>query len=148
MPQMRTGGPAVGLALLLAWTWFGGCGREAGRAPAGVREVTPAEAAAAIREHAGDPSFVLLDVRRPDEFRREKIAGAQNLDFHAPDFREKLSALDREKTYFLYCRSGNRSAKTLPILRELGFKRVLHLTKGIIAWKDAGFPVEIGPASP
>ena len=148
MRRSRMRGPALGLGVLLVGCWLGGCAREAGRAPTGVREVTPAEAAAAIREHVGDPSFVLLDVRRPDEFGREKIAGAQNLDFHAPDFREKLSALDREKTYLLYCRSGNRSAKALPVLRELGFKRVLHLTEGILSWKDAGFPVEIGPQSP
>ena len=52
--------------------------------------------------------------------------------------------LDRDRTYLLYCRTGNRSAKTVPILRELGFRRVLHLEEGIRAWKDSGQPVEIG----
>jgi rhodanese-related sulfurtransferase len=133
--------------LVLAIVWAA-CAKESGDKGPAVRELNPVAASALLREHAADPSFVVLDVRTPAEFRREKIAGARNVDFHTPAFREALGALDRNATYLVYCRTGNRSAKTLPILRELGFRNVLHLTDGITAWKSAGLPVEIGPDAP
>ena len=84
---------------------------------------------------------VIIDVRTPEEYAQEHIAGAINIDFYAPDFREKLAQLDKNKTYFIYCRSGNRSGQTLQIMKELGFKKVYNLEGGITAWKSAGYEV-------
>jgi rhodanese-related sulfurtransferase len=66
-----------------------------------------------------------------------------NLDFYAPDFREWLAQLDREKTYLVYCRTGHRSGETVNFMKELGFRRVYDLQGGILAWQSAGLPVKI-----
>lgn len=97
-----------------------------------------------MRERAGDPSFVLLDVRTGGEHRAERLAGSVNLDFRSPTFREEAARLDRDKTYLVYCRTGNRSSGSVKILRELGFRDVRHLSGGISAWTRAGNPVERG----
>ena len=84
----------------------------------------------------------VLDVRTPEEFNEVRIAGSSNLDFYAPDFDDRLDALDKTLPYFVYCRSGNRSGQTLDTMRELGFEEVYNLDGGIVAWNEAGFPVE------
>jgi rhodanese-related sulfurtransferase len=101
-------------------------------------ELDPTAASQLIEDHRGDAAFVILDVRTPGEFREERIDGAVNIDFHSPNFRDQIAALDRDATYFVYCRTGNRSGKILPLLRELGFHDVHHLRRGITSWKSAG----------
>ena len=122
------------------------CGRTGERkdsAGGGFKKVAPKEAFALVQEHAGDSSFEIVDVRTPREFETERITGARNLDFHSPQFRDDLSRLDRSHTFLIYCRTGNRSTQTLPILRDLGFAKVVQLEGGIRAWKDAAQPVEV-----
>ena len=88
------------------------------------------------------PGLVVLDVRTPDEFAEGHIADATNIDFYEPDFAASLDALDKEKPYFVYCRSGNRSESAVAIMEDLGFNEVYELDGGIISWVEAGNPVE------
>jgi rhodanese-related sulfurtransferase len=106
----------------------------------GVPNLSPAEARNAIAERAGDSRFVLLDVRTPKEFGEERIQGAVLIDFRSPSFRGEIAKLDREKTYLVYCRTGNRSEGAVKVMRELGFRNVMHLSGGITKWNEAGFP--------
>ena len=106
----------------------------------GYTNLTPFEARALIEQRSGDPGFVLLDVRTPKEFEEERIEGAVLIDFQAGDFRERVAALDREKTYLVYCRTGNRTIGALKVMREQGFRDLHHLADGIRKWKEAGFP--------
>lgn len=76
---------------------------------------------------------VLLDVRTPAEFNSGSIPGAQNIDFMSPDFQNRIQTLDKDKTYFLYCRSGNRSGSAASIMEKAGFKS-FNLVGGIGAW--------------
>ncbi|OWY21426.1 rhodanese-like domain-containing protein [Sphingobacteriales bacterium UPWRP_1] len=76
---------------------------------------------------------VLLDVRTRDEFALGSIAGAKNIDFWANDFAAKIAALDKSKTYYLFCRSGNRSGKACNMMTSTGFK-AYNLEGGIGAW--------------
>lgn len=103
--------------------------------------VTPKEAHSIVSENAGSGNFVILDVRTPEEFRSGHIKGALNLDFYSKDFRDKLNKLDKKKTYLTHCRSGRRSARTLEIMRELGFKRAYNMLGGIMGWQKEGYPV-------
>ncbi len=59
------------------------------------------------------PGVVLLDVRTPEEYSNGRVRGAKNINFLADDFEEQVNKLDRKKTYYLYCASGNRSGKAL-----------------------------------
>lgn len=110
----------------------------------GIRDVSPEEAFEALKAGQGKPGFVVLDVRTPREFAEERIEGAVNLDFHSPAFRAELAKLDRGKSYWLYCRTGNRSGKALQVMRELGFQDVIHLAAGIVGWKEKGCPTVRG----
>ncbi|MCL6641838.1 MAG: rhodanese-like domain-containing protein [Candidatus Bipolaricaulota bacterium] len=109
------------------------------------RQVSAAEAQKLILEHKNDPDFIVLDVRTPEEFARGHLPEKtpMNLDFYASDFRERLSRLDRGRTYLVYCRTGNRSGETVALMKELGFRRVYDLQGGILAWQSAGLPVKI-----
>jgi len=83
------------------------------------------------KSHAGD--FCVLDVRTPGEFSRGAIPGAINLDIYASNFSEELDKLDKNKTYLVYCRSGNRSKTALALMKQLGFGYVYELDEGIIS---------------
>jgi len=112
------------------------------RADGNPRDLSPAQARERIEQNAGNPDFVLLDVRTPGEFRSERIGGAVLIDYNSSGFRAEIAGLDRGKTYLVYCRTGNRSAGALQVMREEGFRNVYHLDGGIVKWKEAGLPTQ------
>ncbi len=79
------------------------------------------------------PDAVLLDVRTAGEVAAGKIEGALNFDFFDPQFDEKLGKMDKAKTYFVYCRSGQRSANACRSMHEIGFKKLYNLAGGVLA---------------
>jgi rhodanese-related sulfurtransferase len=86
--------------------------------------------------------LVILDIRTPEEFAAGHLAGAINIDYYASDFEAKLSTLDLEVPYVMYCNSGNRSSNALPLMDTIGFREVYELDGGIQAWYSAGRPIE------
>lgn len=80
----------------------------------------------------------LVDVRTAEEYKEGHIKGAVNIDFFADDFVKQFSQFDKEKPLYVYCRSGNRSAKASKQLAEAGFKDIIDLKGGYKAWKAAG----------
>ena len=106
-----------------------------------ARDIGPDEARQVLaRPPAG---LVVLDIRTSEEFRDGHLPGARNLDFFAPDFRQRLEALARgDAPVLLYCRSGNRSGQAMRLLRQWGRDDVLHLAGGFRAWRAAGLPEE------
>ncbi|AUP80474.1 rhodanese-like domain-containing protein [Flavivirga eckloniae] len=88
-------------------------------------------------------SVQLVDVRTPKEFSEGRIAEAQNVDFHSPEFDSEIKKLDQNKPVVLYCRSGKRSAKSGKKLLSFGFTKVYDLEGGILMWKKEGFKVTI-----
>jgi rhodanese-related sulfurtransferase len=107
----------------------------------GFMDVTVEKARQLIQERGGKPDFVVLDVRTPGEFADARLPGAVNVDIQAPDFQNRLGALDRGKTYLVYCRTGNRSARAIQAMQRLGFQSVYHMTEGILRWEKKGFPL-------
>lgn len=86
--------------------------------------------------------FIILDVRTDEEVAQGMIASAIQMDFYADDFEDQLAKLDKAKTYYVYCRSGGRSGKTVSNLIEAGVSKVYDLEGGMTAWQSAGLPVE------
>lgn len=113
---------------------------KAGYPPAGGLDAKAASALVEARR--GDEDFVLLDVRTPREFSRGRVAGAVNLDFQAPDFKERLAALDKSKAYLVHCAVGGRSRSAADAMTAAGFGTVYDLLGGLTAWEKAGLPVE------
>jgi len=52
----------------------------------------------------------------------------------------ELAALDKDKSYFVYCQTGNRSSKATELMHSLGFKHVHDIQGRMTAWQGAGLP--------
>ena len=81
-----------------------------------------------------DKNSVILDVRTPAEIAQGIIEGAEIIDFNAPDFLDKISALDKSKNYYIYCRSGNRSGQACRVMESMGFAELYNLAGGMLEW--------------
>jgi rhodanese-related sulfurtransferase len=103
-----------------------------------IENISPQAALELIQQNEGNAAFIILDVRTPAEYAEGHIAGAINIDFYSSEFEEMVKALDRDDTYFIYCRSGNRSGQARNLMEGLGFAEVYNLSGGINAWQDAG----------
>ncbi len=84
-----------------------------------------------IKSYENQDDFTIIDVRTPEEYSMGRIKGAVNLNFYDLSFPEVIEKLDREKPYFIYCRSGNRSGQTIGLMKDLGFNEVYNLENGI-----------------
>lgn len=75
-----------------------------------------------------NPDIIVIDVRTPDEIAQTgAIENSINIDFKASDFKEKISALDKDKEYILFCKSGNRSGQASKIMAVMGFSNINNL---------------------
>jgi rhodanese-related sulfurtransferase len=83
-----------------------------------------------------DSQGVLLDVRTLQEFSAGHIPDSKLIDIYLPTFAEKISELDKEKNYYTYCRSGNRSYHAGVFMLQQGFKTVYNLADGILDWHE------------
>lgn len=91
---------------------------------------------------AEDTTAVLVDVRKPEEFEGGHIAGALLLNvLDTESFKESIWLLDKEKTYYVYCRSGRRSQTAVSKMKEIGLT-VYELSGGFQSWTEAGKNVE------
>ena len=103
--------------------------------------VSAKEAADLIEKHRRDRDFAILDIRTPGEFQSGHLAKSIPIDFYSQTFADQLNRLDKTKTYLVYCRTGNRSTKSLELFKKLKYQKVYHMASGISAWKSEGFTV-------
>lgn len=89
-----------------------------------VRWVSPQEAKVLLNQGAG-----LVDVRIEEEYRHGALKGSMNLPLYL--LRLKVGGLEQDRSYILYCESGNRSAAAAFLLSERGFD--VHVLKGGLA---------------
>lgn len=137
-PAGRSWTKAGASAVLAATLLLGSCG-SATTSP-DITLVSVSEASAVIEE--APAALVVLDVRTPEEYNQGHLEGAINVDFYAEDFAAQLDQLDKDVPYVLYCKSGNRSGQTAPIMTDLGFDEVFEIDGGIDAWSAAGEPLQ------
>jgi rhodanese-related sulfurtransferase len=81
-----------------------------------------------------DKDAVLIDVRTKGEHDEVRIPNSKLIDIMDPLFNDKIDQLDRSKSYYLYCRSGNRSYHAGRAMINKGFTKVYNLEPGIIGW--------------
>jgi rhodanese-related sulfurtransferase len=87
---------------------------------------------------ASTPGAVIVDVRTPQEYSEGIIKGAVNIDYRDPSFAKKISKLDKDKPYFLYCLAGTRSAGAAEQMQKAGFKTIYTLEEGFKGWTTEG----------
>jgi rhodanese-related sulfurtransferase len=84
---------------------------------------------------ANDSRAVIIDVRTPLEWKDGIIENAQLLNvLQLESFMEKVTLLEKEKNYYVYCRSGVRSRKACKILESAGMEITYNLRGGILDW--------------
>lgn len=82
-----------------------------------------------------DNNANIIDVRTPDEYKISHIPNAKNIDFYNPhNFMQEINKLNKNQSYYIYCRSGIRSSNSCALMKELGFKKTFNLVGGIVEW--------------
>lgn len=98
-------------------------------------EITAAELKK--RMDAGD-KLLVLDVREPNEYQINKIAGSTLIPLG--ELPRRYQELPKDVEIITQCKMGGRSQKALDFLRTVGFTRMKNLKGGILAWIDAVDP--------
>jgi rhodanese-related sulfurtransferase len=96
-----------------------------------VSELYDLSADAFMAKYKATKDAQLVDVRTQLEYADGHIQYAILIDYNGINFKKELiQKLNKSKPVFLYCRSGNRSKKTVEIMQELGFKEINNLNGG------------------
>ena len=83
-----------------------------------------------------DDNSVILNVRTEAEFEEGYIPGAVQMDiYNGAEFLQFAKELDPEKNYYVYCRSGGRSAQACMLLNSVGVKNSYNLLGGFSEWE-------------
>ena len=82
-----------------------------------------------------NPGAVVIDVRTFGEVQYGVVPGAIHIDMFSPGFIESIKSLDKNKTYYIICRSGNRSDSAAGAMAHMGFERVYNVLGGMIQWR-------------
>lgn len=83
-----------------------------------------------------DNNAVILDVRTEQEVEEGYIPKAMNIDIYKGQaFIDEVKKLDKSKNYYIYCRSGQRSAQACTLLDQLGFANTYNLSGGFMKWQ-------------
>ena len=87
-------------------------------------------------QQSSDEKSIILDVRSSEEFEAGYIPEAKQLDIRNPEtFMQGLESLDMSASYYVYCRSGARSAQACQVMSQMGFETTFNLLGGILDWK-------------
>jgi len=114
------------------------CGIGRGEDAEAVEEISAGE----LKRRMDDGiALEVIDVRDPHEWEICRIPGTRLVPLGT--LAERLHEFDSSKTYVMHCKSGIRSAKAIAQLRRAGFKRLLNLRGGVLAWSR-----EVDPSVP
>ena len=82
-----------------------------------------------------DSDAVIIDVRTDEEWEEGYIEGATQMNIQdSGAFYEEAQKLDPKKNYYIYCRSGGRSATACALLNSLGVENAFNLLGGVSEW--------------
>lgn len=124
---------SAALLMTLAWAGLAGCGQQAGA-------YIDVQQAAEIQKQGG----LLLDVREPVEYEEVHAPNSTLLPLNQIPGRVADIQAYKDKPVAVICRSGNRSERALYMLQKAGFTKAASVNGGMIAWEQAGLPVESG----
>jgi len=99
------------------------------------------------RVETGDPNLVILDVRERDAYEAGHIAGARLLPRGQLELRVNQELPDPTQRILTCCELGRISTLAAATLRTMGFQRAVALDGGMLAWREAGYPVVRGKSN-
>ena len=88
--------------------------------------------------------FHFVDVREDGEFAVDRAAGARHIGRGVLERDVETLIPDKAAPIVLYCGGGYRSALAADNLQKMGYTNVISMDGGIRAWREAGFPIEMG----
>jgi len=88
------------------------------------------------------PDIAVIDVRSEWEARHTRLSGALQSGNSKQQLEAATRRVDRDTPVLIYCAGGFRSRLGINSLKQLGFREIYHLDRGIMAWKLANFPTE------
>jgi sulfur-carrier protein adenylyltransferase/sulfurtransferase len=91
----------------------------------------------------GERAFELIDVREPNEYEINRIPGALLIPKGEFLTGEALSRLPQDRQVVLHCKSGQRSAEVLAVVKGAGLADAVHVGGGVAAWVN-----QIDPSQP
>ena len=139
-----------GLAIAAPTAWYAG-GQNLFYSA--ITEAIAGEAidAPTAHEYAMDNKITLIDIRRPDEWKKTGSGeGANRLDMRRDDFiaeLDKITGGDRSKPVALICARGVRSARMTNRLNDAGFTNIIDVPEGMLGsasgpgWIKRGLPL-------
>jgi phage shock protein E len=93
-----------------------------------------------VYEIQNDPNVFMLDVREQEEYDDRHIPGINLIPMST--IQDRLDEIPKDQTVIVTCRTGNRSNQVTEFLRANGFDNAHNMPGGIVAWEEAGYPVE------
>jgi rhodanese-related sulfurtransferase len=117
------------LPFILSLTLLSSCGAPDSSAGS-YRQISMDEAVKMMKD---EKDYIILDVRRPDEYAEGHIPGAINVPNEEMGDAEIPELPDKSQLILVYCRSGRRSKIASEELAKLGYKNVKEFG-GIIDW--------------
>ena len=118
------------LPFILSIMLLSSCGTPGGSTNS-YRQISMDEAVEMMKKESG---YIILDVRRPDEYDEGHIPGAINVPNEAIGTAEIPELPDKAQLILVYCRSGRRSKEASEKLVKLGYTNVVEFG-GILDWK-------------
>ena len=119
------------IPILLSALMFTGCAGTSNNQNNTYRQISMDEAVTMMAEEAG---YIILDVRRADEFAAGHISGAINVANESIGTNEIPEMPDKNQLSMVYCRSGRRSKEAAEKLVKLGYTNIVEFG-GILDWK-------------
>jgi rhodanese-related sulfurtransferase len=119
------------IPILLSALMFTGCARTSNNQTNTYRQITMDEA---VDMMAQESDYIILDVRRPDEFAAGHIPNAINVPNETIGTFEIPELPDKDQLIMVYCRSGRRSKEAAEKLLKLGYTNIVEFG-GILDWK-------------
>jgi len=99
-----------------------------------VHQIEPKEAGKFLAE-ARLGARTMLDVRQDFEYAEGHLPGAKHIPL--PELSERLGELQKSLPVLVYCRSGMRSLAGANLLAGQGFRDIMSLKGGLLAWEGA-----------
>ncbi len=82
-----------------------------------------------------DENAIILDVRTEEEVEEKAIPNSLHIDIYkGQGFLDEINKLDKEKSYYVYCKAGGRSNQACMLMNQLGFENTFNLLGGITEW--------------
>ena len=119
------------IPILLSALMFTGCAGISDNQTNTYRSITMDEA---VTMMAQETDYIILDVRRPDEFAAGHIPSAINVPNETIGTAEIPELPDKDQLIMVYCRSGRRSKEASEKLVKLGYTNIVEFG-GILDWK-------------